>query len=311
MKIGTLHKYGKLYPIAVAQVNKKMSDEMNEYVRFMMQVAERNIPKYVIDKNKVKTDAIEALRSTKVNDLAPIDGNTTGAVTPLQPTNISLENRELLSIFQDQKNKLWSVSEPKLSGKSQTKFMGELQIQEAGFEARQIDVQEGLRMLIKDELETFKDIIVEFWDGQFFFKVTGGEKPEWYQPQLVQDPNDPSKQIVLNPLTELLTADYFVNVDISSALRPNKERRKREIVEFLNFLLNPNLLTFIQSQGKTLNIEEIKKVGREFGFNPETLLIDFQPQPMPGVEGQPEEITPEEDARRQGEAERRVAAGQV
>ena len=314
MKIGTLHKYGKLYPIALAQVNKKIQDEMNHYVRFAMETAERNIPKYVIDKKKVKADGETALQSTNINDLVKIDGITSGAVTPLQPTNVSLENKELLALFQQQKEKLWSVSSPRLQGKSQAQFMGELEIQEAGFESKQIDIQEGLRFLIQEELETFKDIIVEFWDQPFFFKVTSGDKPSWYTPQLAPDPNNPEKQIVLNPLTDLLTGDYFIKVDISSALRPNKERRKAEIVDFVKFMLSPEVIAFLQSQGKTVNIEEFKKIAKEFGFMPETLLIDI-PQPAMGLPGAPgagmpnaetpnANLPPEEDARRQAEAER-------
>ncbi|MFH1640470.1 MAG: hypothetical protein ABIA66_00765 [Candidatus Omnitrophota bacterium] len=308
MKIGTLHKYGKLYPISFAQVNKKMQDEMNHYVRFMMEVAERNIPKRLYDKNKVKVDALAALESTKVNDLGPVDGSPVGAVQEVQPTSVSIENKELLAIFKNQKEKLWSVSESKIGGKSNANFMGEVQIQEQGFQNKQIDVQEGLRGLIREELDTFKDIIVSFWDGQFFFKVTSGDKPEWYVPKMGQDPGDPSKQIVLNPLTDLLTGDYYIDVDISSSLRPNKDRRKAEIVDFLKFLFQPGILQFMQSQGKTINIDEIKKIAREFNFNPETLLIDYQPPapiPVPGAGGAPgqEQLTPEEDAKRQAIAE--------
>jgi hypothetical protein len=305
MKIGTLHKYGKLYPISYAQVNKKIQDEMNHYVRFMMEVAERNIPKRLYDKNKVKIDGLAALESTKINDYAPVDGNPTGAVQEVQPTNVSVENKELLGIFQDQKKKLWSVSDTRLGIAGKEQFMGEMEIQEAGFQGKQVDIQEGLRVLIKEELETFKDIIVEFWDGEFFFKVTGGNKPSWYTAQMGVDPNNPDKQIVLNPLTELLTADYSLKVDISSMLRPNKERRKKEIIDFITFLLNPALIQFLQSQGKTVNVEEISKVSREFGFNPETLFIEYKaPLPAIGQAGEEEQLTPEEDARRQGEAER-------
>lgn len=307
MKIGTLHTYGVLYPIAFAQVNKKMQDEMNHYVRFMMEVAERNIPKRLYDKNKIKVDALAALQSDKVNDLGPVDGSPVGAVAEVQPTSVSIENKELLAIFKNQKEKLWSVSESKIGGKSNANFMGEVQIQEQGFQNKQIDVQEGLRRLIREQLDTFKDIIVSFWDGQFFFKVTSGEKPEWYVPQMGQDPSDPTKQIVLNPLTDLLTADYYIDVDISSSLRPSKERRKAEIVDFLKFLFQPGILQFMQSQGKTLNIEEIKKVARQFNFNPETLLIDYVPPVEPAIGGAPagggEQLSPEEDAKRQAIAE--------
>ncbi len=306
MKIGTLHKYGKLYPISFAQINKKMQDEMNHYVRFMMEVAERNIPKRLYDKNKIKD--LSALESTAVNAYTPVDGSPTGSVQEVQPTQVSIENKELLAIFKNQKEKLWSVSESKIGGKSNANFMGEVAIQEQGFQNKQIDVQEGLRHLIREELDTFKDIIISFWDGQFFFKVTSGEKPFWYTPQMGQDPNDPSKQIVLNPLTDILTGDYDIDVDISSSLRPNKERRKAEIVDFLKFIFQPGILQFIQSQSKTLNIEEIKKISREFGFNPETLLIDYTPPApiaVPGAGGAPgeEQLTPEEDAKRQAIAE--------
>lgn len=305
MKIGTLHKYGKLYPISYAQVNKKIQDEMNHYVKFMMEVAERNIPKRLYDKNKVKVDGLAALESDKVNDYAPVDGNPTGVVQEVQPTNVSVESKELLGIFQDQKKKLWSVSDTRLGVKGQEQFMGEMEIQEAGFQGKQVDIQEGLRVLIREELDTFKDIIVEFWDEPFFLKVTSGNKPSWYIPRMGPDPNNPTRQIVLNPLTDLLTGDYFINVDISSALRPNKERRKQEIIGFLKILLDPGVLAYIQSQGKTINIEELKKAAREFGFNPETLLIDYAPPqpPMAGAGAGGEQLTPEEDARRQAIAE--------
>lgn len=287
MKIGTLHKYGKLYPISFAQVNKKIQDEMNEYMRFMMRVAERNIPKYLVDKNKVKPDAISALRSTEVNDIAEIDGNTSGAVEALKPTNVSVENKELIAMFKQQKEKLWATSETRLSGKGGADFMGELEIQEAGFQASKGDIQEGLRDLIVQELETLKDIIVTFWDGEYFFKITGGEKPQWYVPQMVMNPMT-QQPMVENALTDILTGDYELKIDISSSLRPNKERKKKEIVEFLTWLLSPVTFQYLMSQGKTVNIDEVKKAGQQFGFNPETLLIDFTP-PAVDATGSPEQ----------------------
>ncbi len=286
MKIGTLHKYGKLYPTSFAQINKKVQDEMNEYVRFMMRVAERNIPKFVTDKNKVKAGGIEALRSIEVNDIVEIDGNTAGAVTPLAPTALSPENKELIGIFDKQKQKTWAVSDSRLAGKSDTEFATELEIQEAGFQASKGDLQEGLRDLIEQELETLKDIVVVFWDGEFFFKVTGGPKPEWYVPKVVDNPLKPGETMVENALTDVLTNDYWVKVDITSALRPNKERRKKEIVEFLTWLTGPVMGQYLQSQGMTVNIDEVKKVAQQFGFNSETLLVK-SPVVAPPVEGAP------------------------
>ena len=270
MKIGTLHKYGKLYPIAMAQINKKMQDEMNHYIRFMMEVAERNIPKYMIDKNKVKADGEAALRSTNVNDLVDVDGNPLNAVIPLLPTNLSIENKELMLLFKEQNQKGWSVPSTRLGEDRQVKFATELAVQEAGFQSKQIDIQEGLRLLNVEILETLKDIIVNFWDGEYFFKITGGEKPEWYIPQ-----KDPITGIVLNPLTDILTGDYHIKVDIQKSLRPNIERVRNELILLLRELLSPNMNQTLLLQKKQISMDFIDKIIRKFDLAPETVFEDI------------------------------------
>jgi len=276
VKIGTLHKYGKLYPISFAQINKKMQDEMNHYVKFLMECAERTMPKYVIDRNRVKEDGEEALRSAMVNDLVKVDGNTQNAVSPLAPSAVSRENKEMLEIFKDQKQKLWSVSQSKLAGASDSKFATEVNIQEMGFVQSSADVQEGLRLVMKEQVEALKDIIVTFWDGEYFFKVTGGMKPQWYTPQTVQNPIN-GQPLILNPLTDILTGDYELDIDILSAQRPNREQKKKEIIDYLTWLIQV-AQPLLMAQGKSINVDEIKKSVSTFGLNPETLFIDLQPQ---------------------------------
>jgi len=270
VKIGTLHKYGVLYPISFAQVNKGLQDDINNYVTHEMEVAERNIPKRGVNKNK-KVDT-SALNSRVYNDVVECDGGAE-SVWEMPMTNVSRENKELLGLFQNQNDKGWGVSESRTAGgKANVKFAEELKIQEAGFQNRQIDIQEGLRSLIKDELNTAKDIIATFWDDEKFIKITGGQKPSWYVPEVRGGQ-------VINPLNELLTADYEVDVDISTALRPNKERLKQDTIEFLTWATDPNRLAYLASQGVTVNPNEIKRVSKEFGFNSEQFLIPFQPPP--------------------------------
>ncbi len=284
-KVGTLHKYGALYPISMFQINKKMSDELNHYVRFIMEVAEKNIPKRVYDKNKVKADGIEAMNNSVVNNAIPVEG-AINAIAQLPHTNVSTENKELMNLFDEVKQKLWARSNSRLGQASNTKLATDLKIQEAGFESQQLDLQEGLRILITEELDTLKDIVVSFWDGEHFFRVTGGDKPTWYESITVNDPYNEGQQMVLNPLADILTGDYFIKVDISSALRPNKERRKAETLQFFQVLVEPNMLQYLQMAGLMPNPEEIKKISKDFGFTPEALFTEAPPPVMP--EGVPE-----------------------
>lgn len=268
-KIGTLDKYGTIYPIARAQINKELSDERNEYINHMKEVAERSVPKLVADKDKVDSEAEEAVQSKRVRDIAYVNGNPQNAFWPLPETPVARENKELLGIYADQNQKQWGVSAEKVGGRTDSDFATELQIQEAGFEKQNVSTQEGLRMLYNEVNETLKDIIAELWDQEVYFKVTGGLKPQWYTP-IVKGGR------VINPLSEMLTNDYHVVTDISTALRPNKQR---EAVEQLNFLKQLDALTTMMAmQNKMINIEEISRISKQFGFNPETLLIEITPE---------------------------------
>ena len=276
VKVSNLHKYGKLYSVSFAQVNKGLQDDINAYMTHMMEVAERNIPKRGYNKGKVKEDGITALNSRYVNDLVPVDGGQEN-VWAIAHTNVSQENKELLGIFQNHKDKMWSVSASRVEGKSDVKFAEELKIQSEGFQVRQIDIQEGIRNSIIKQLDTLKDIIVQFWDMPVWFKITGGEKPTWYEPVL-----DPLTGRVLNPLTDLLTGDYEIDIDIASVLRPNPAREKLEHVALLEFLANPAIQQVMMIQGVQISVDFIRSLIRKSGFNPDVALVPFEPPPIGG-----------------------------
>ena len=285
IKIGTLHKYGALYPKSYAAVNKSMQDDINNYVTHQMEVAERNVPKRGINTKKVKADGIAALNSTKVMGVVPTDGGAE-SIYEIPGGRVTIENKELLALFDRHKEKLWSVSEARTGGGSvKPEFAEEIKVQEAGFLARQADIQEGLRQLIREELDTLKDIIVSFWDDAHFFKITGGAKPTWYQPEVRINVNTGQPEVI-NPLTDILTKDYEVDVDINTALRPNKERKRKEVMEYLTWLAG-TAMPILQLHGKMISIEAIEATARDFGLNPKTLLIDMQIPTEQPEEGAP------------------------
>ena len=287
MKIGHLHKYGAMYPVPMFQINKKMSDEMNEYVLFLKETAERSVPKIGYNTNKVKIDGVTALESSIVNDLVPVDGQPNANIQPIQPAIVSPENKELFSLWKERSTKGWSVPETRTGQKPNARFAEELKQQEAGFESSQIDIQQGLRLLIREELNTGKDIIATFWDGETFFKITGGAKPDWYEAIVING-------LVINPLTELLSADYFVDVDIQTSFKPNTEKEKNDMVLLLRELVSEGAILTLRTpseqypNGRQLSPQLIDKIVSKFGLNPETVFEEAQPmQQEEGAEGMP------------------------
>jgi hypothetical protein len=294
IKIGVLDEYGKLYPISRGQINKNNQDDTNNYFTFMMEVAERNIPKIVYDKGRVKQDAIDAVSSTKVNALAGVDGEPSTSFYPLPATKVSAENKELIAAYNQQKEKLWNVSGTRLGGRANQEFATEIAIQEEGFQASRIGIQEGLKKLWLMEADAVKDIIVQYWDKPYWFKVTGSAEPAWYEPEMVPDPVN-GGEMVANPLTEILTADYDIDLDMTSMIRPNKERKKRELIEFAKWITSPEVTQFAMGQGYMVNIGVLQKVAKEWGWNPENILKKMEPEePAEEEPSPPENVTPEQ-----------------
>ena len=103
------------------------------------------------------------------------------------------------------------------------------------------------------------------------------------------NPQKPGELMIKNPLSDMLTGDYNIKVDISTALRPSKERRRAEIIEYLTWLVNPAVSQWLMAQGKMVNVESITKVAKDFGLNPESLLINITPEVQ---QAQTEQVAP-------------------
>ena len=121
------------------------------------------------------------------------------------------------------------------------------------------------------------------------------------------------QSIVANPLTDELRSDedteslgdFEIDIDIASAAHPNRAQQLARMLEFMTQLVS--MRQILIEQGKDINVDEIKRISKEFGWNPDKLFVDHQPAMVPSVPtASGEIITPEENAMRQAEAEARV-----
>lgn len=297
VKVLTFHKYGKIYPVSVGRVNKTVADNLNDYVEFLKDVAEKNIPKRVISKAKVKEDAKIALNSRIVNDIVEVEGDASSAVINVASSEVSQGNKDMIQLLTNQGQKLWSVSNERLGLSGQAEFATELKIQETGFEMRTNDLQDGLKQLLEEEADAVKDIIYQLWDSPIWMKITEGDGTQWYKPELLGG-------LVANSPAEVLTGDYDVKVDITTAMRPNSQKDRMDAVEFMKIISDPNVAQVLLSAGYSTEIivDAIKKVAEKYGVSPDKfqqaqqpmpqgLPVEGMPQGMP--EGMPPEMMPQ------------------
>jgi hypothetical protein len=248
-------------------------------------VAERNIPKRLILRGAVKQDAQIALNNTVINELVEVDGGP-NAVQNLAPSVVSNDNKEVLALLNNENQKLWGISEQRLGQTGGAEFATELQIQESGFQMKTSDLQEGLRQFLEEQGDCVKDIIWQLWDQVMWFKTTD---KEWLKPEMLGGIN-------ANSPAEILTGDYHIKVDVSNAMRPNGIKDKKDAVEFMNIMTQPQVTQILQMAGVPIQvvIEAIKKVAEKYGVSPDAFEAQM-PAPMPGqVMGQvPQEVAPE------------------
>ena len=173
-----------------------------------------------------------------------------------------------------------------MTGRGGEQFATELDIQQAGFQVNIIGIQQGLKKLWVQSIDSLKDIIVQFWDKPYWFKVTGHPGVDWYEPKFLGG-------VQINSLPDILKGDYDIDIDIVSAMRPNKEKKKKDLIEFATWITSEATLAFLISQRKTVDVEVIKKVANEWGWNAESLLIDAQPPTPEGTIPQEGEVPPE------------------
>jgi hypothetical protein len=211
-------------------------------------------------------------------------------VWTIDQTNASVENKELMSMFGEQKEKLWAISKQRLGQKGGEDFATELDIQEAGFQVSTTGMQLGVKKLWVELLDGLKDIIVQFWDKPYWFKITGTPGVDWYKPEIVIDPTT-NEKIVKNALTDVLTGDYEIDIDVISSMKPNKEKEEAKDAEFAEWLTSPNLAQFLASKGWSISIEAVKRVIQKRGWNAETMLEQLSSPPV--IPGMPGVVPPE------------------
>lgn len=266
MKYGCIDKYGKVYPVSRAKKAKKPQDDLNHYVTIQMEHADRSPRKVAVYMEGLSA----AGKATQMNsdvyaNVEKITPQPVYEAMPQQP--VSIDNEKLQLAMKDSVNKHFGTSEnAKAGGKSDNEFATQDELESIAFQASTSQVQDSLGDVLREVLDTLKDIIMQFWDGEDYFKVTGivgGD--QWYTPEM-------------GPLADLLLGDYDIEIDISSAARQNPAVERANNVKLMDVLINPATQGFLASKGVSLSLQPIKNVIKSFGNNPEMV---FEPLPLP------------------------------
>lgn len=271
IKYGSIDKYGKIYPVSRAKKAKKPQDDLNHYATIQFEHADRSPRKVAVFMQGLSVAGQTTQKNSEVYGLVEkvIPGNVYEAMPQLP---VSPDNKELQINMKDSINKHIGTSEVnKAGGQSDNKLLGQDQLENMAFQASTNQVQDALADVLREVLDTCKDIIMQFWDGQDYFMVTGLPGGDaWYDP-------------AMGPLADLLLGDFSIETDITTAERKNPLKEQKDSIEYAQLVTSPQMLTFAAMHGKRPSMDVLKKLAKSFGQNPDVAYENIpMPPPMPG-----------------------------
>lgn len=267
MKYSCIDKYGKIYPMSRGKKAKRPQDDINHYMTIQFEHIDRAQRKVAVYVDGLTESGKAAQRSSDV--YAIVDKKTPQPVYEVMPApSVVPENKEVVAKSIDSLNKQIGTTELAKTGESQNDTLGQDQLQTQAFQVNINSVQDALSDLCNELLDELKDIIMQTWDGEDYFKVTGIKGGDaWYSPEM-------------GPLADLLIGDYQVNVNIASASRPNPMKDREEIMQMTELLMKIDSSGFFMAHGKRLSMEPFNTLVKTFNQNPEMVFEDFTPQPL-------------------------------
>lgn len=280
--------YGKLYPMSMAKQAQKPQDDLNHYVSLQFEHADRSNRKIACHVQGLTAQGISSLNSK--DPYAIVEKKSPGAVferVPIDPT--SVDNPALQQTLKEAIHKQFRTNQLQTGGGSDNKFATQDAIENQAFQVNVAGVQDSLKDLADMVLDGLKDIIMQLWDDEDYFQITGlSGGSAWYTPEM-------------GALADILQGDYLIETDIISAQKPNPMKEKGEAIEGAQFVMSPDFQMYLQIRGKKSNMTPVENALKKLGMNPEAVIEDLQPPPgmgqppipVPGQEQMPPGMPPE------------------
>ncbi len=267
VKYGCIDKYGKLYPMSRAKKAKKPQDDINHYMTVQFEHVDRAMRKIAVYMQGLSESGKSAQRSADV--YAIVEKLSPQPVYEAMPApSVVPENKEIVLVMKDSINKSVGTSELQKSGKSDNDLLGQDQLANQAFQSNANAVTDALGDMSDELLDTMKDIIMQVWDGEDYFKVTGvtgGD--QWYDPSM-------------GPLAEILVGDFKVKSDIATAARPNPLKDRQDSIEYAKIITDPMMVQFAAMHGKRPTMSVLNNLAKQFGQSPEATFEDLEMPPL-------------------------------
>jgi len=276
LKYGCIDKYGKIYPMSRGRKAKGPQDDINHYMTIQFEHVDRAQRKIGVYMEGLTEAGKAAQRSADV--YAIVEKSQPQPVYEVMPApSVVPENELIIMTMKDSINKSVGSNNLAKGEESDNKTLGQDQIQQQAFQVNINSVQDALQDLADQLVDELKDIQMQVWDGEDYFKVTGimgGDA--WYDPSM-------------GPLADILVGDYTVRTNIASSARPNPVKDRADLMEMTTFVTSPLIVQFAMMHGKRPSMEPLNNLIKQYNMNPEMVFEPIDTLLPPGMPPSPQQ----------------------
>ena len=233
--------------------------EINKTRSQMMTHRRRNVMKWVVNENRLSEDALEAMRSSKVNDVIKVETNEPieNIIQAITPQPLSADSYAIDDRLRADVNEITGVNEY-LRGVPQniSRTATEASIIEGATNIRTrhklLQVETAARQAGQILLDIIRDVLptTEFEEMTMF--ITGSEA-ERLNRASGQDPN--AGDVLLTPNPEVFDGRYRVEVERGSTELRNPQVRAQQLMQMVQLLMANTVV--LQQYGIPFNLKRM------------------------------------------------------
>lgn len=266
--------YNSPYHVGELENIYSLQLELNRTRSEMVTHRRRNTAKWMVRKDAISQEGMEALRSNIINDIVPIEGNVSfaEALEALEPQQLNPDAYAQDQIIHNDINEITGVNEY-LRGQPQdiSRTATEASIIEGATNVRTRhklnQVERFLRRIGQGLLDTIADTLPQTPFEEMRLYVTGVEAERLLRAVGAQNP---TTDAIFEPSAETFIGRYVVDVERGSAELRNpmqQEARAKEMFQIVlssmpvlqQFGVSVNLRAFLEEWLKATNIEDINR----------------------------------------------------
>lgn len=245
------------YHIGELEMIASLQDELNKTRSQMITHRRRNIAKWVYRRDRLDDDAVQAMKSSIINDTIPVDGNEPfeRLISQIVATPLSADIYNIDGVIRNDINEITGVNEY-LRGVPQdiSRTATEASIIEGATNVRTrhklIQVETFVRRIGQMLLDIMTDTLPETDFEEMSMYVSGRQAEMLNRTMGMQDTNT---DVTITPTPETFQGRYVVDVEAGSTELRSPERQAAKFRDMAQILINATPVLF--QMGINVNVK--------------------------------------------------------